>query len=92
MQFCKDVAPEVKNIILSINAYSLNEFINRSVDFRTFAPGMNVKVEDIDEEIRIWSWEMNNKRHFIDQYPMNFDVRITDSYGTKTYHFKKVYL
>ena len=48
MQFCKDVAPEVKNIILSINAYSLNEFINRSVDFRTFAPGMNVKVEDIE--------------------------------------------
>lgn len=91
MQFCKDIATEVKNINIEVNGPALKEFINGSVDFRTMLPGMNVKVDVSNEEIWIWNWEMKKYRHFINQYPMNFDVEITDSYGTKTYHFKKIY-
>ena len=91
MQFCKDIAPEAKTVVLEVNGPSLKEFINSSVDFRKLLPGMNVKVEVTSEEINIYSWEMENKRFYINQYPANFDVKITDSYDTKTYHFQKIY-
>jgi hypothetical protein len=54
-------------------------------------PGLSVKVKVEDDEIGIWNWELNHYRLYINQYPNEFDVKITDSFGTKTYHFKKVY-
>lgn len=88
MQFCNDIALDVKNINIEVYGPALKEFINGSVDFRTMLPGMNVKVDVTSEEINIWSWDLKTKRISI---PDKFDVTITDSYGTKTYHFKKIY-
>ena len=88
MQFCKDIALDVKNILIEIDGRALKEFSNGKVDFKALLPGMNVKVDVTSEEINIWSWDLRTKRISI---PDKFDVTITDSYGTKTYHFKKVY-
>ena len=87
MRFCKNVAPEVNEIILEVSGLSLKEFINSSVDFRKLLPGLNVKVEVTSDEIQIWAWDQRKNRFYISQYPERFDVEITDSYGTKTYHF-----
>ena len=91
MQFCKDIATDAKTVILRINGPSLKEFINDSVDFRQLLPGINVRVEVTSDEINVWNWEMQNKSFYVNQYPAKFDVKITDSYDTKTYHFKKVF-
>ena len=45
MQYCKDIATEVKKIIIDINGRALKDFIDGNVDFKKFFPGMNVKVE-----------------------------------------------
>jgi hypothetical protein len=79
LRFCRDIAPEVKTVVLEVDGQSLKEFINSSVDFREMLPGMNVKVEVTSEEITIWGWEMEHKRFYANQYPSNFDVKITDS-------------
>ena len=88
MQFCKDIALDVKNILIEIDGRALKEFSNGKVDFKTLLPGMNVKVDVTSEDINIWSWDLKTKCISI---PDKFDVTITDSYDTKTYHFKKVY-
>ena len=51
MRFCKNVAPEVNEIILEVSGLSLKEFINSNVDFRKLLPGLNVKVEVPSDEI-----------------------------------------
>jgi hypothetical protein len=91
LRFCRDIAPEVKTVVLEVDGQSLKEFINSSVDFKALMPGMDVKVVVTSEDITIWGWEMEHKRFYANQYPSNFDVKITDSNGTKTYHFKKNY-
>ena len=91
MQFCKDIATEAKTVVLEVNGLSLKEFINSSVDFRKLLPGMDVKVKVTNEEINIYRWDIECNGFYVNQYPVNFDVKITDSYGTKTYHFKKIY-
>lgn len=91
MKFCKDIAIDAKTVILRVNGPSLKEFINGSVDFRQLLPGMNIRVSVMSEEINVWNWEMQSKSFYINQYPSKFDVKITDSYGTNTYHFKKVF-
>ena len=51
LRFCKNVAPEVNEIILEVCGLSLKEFINSSVDFKKLLPGLNVKVEVTSDEI-----------------------------------------
>jgi hypothetical protein len=51
LRFCKNVAPEVKNVVLDVDGLALKEFINSSVDFRKLLPGLNVKVEVTSDEI-----------------------------------------
>jgi hypothetical protein len=51
LRFCKNVAPEVNEIILEVCGLSLKEFINSNVDFRKLLPGLNVKVEVTSDEI-----------------------------------------
>jgi hypothetical protein len=89
MQFCNDIALDIKNILIEIDGRALKEFSNSKVDFKALLPGMNVKVDVTSENINIWSWDLKTKQHI--SIPDKFDVTITDSYGTKTYHFKKVY-
>jgi ATP-dependent Clp protease ATP-binding subunit ClpB len=38
-----------------------------------------LKEEVTSEDITIWGWEMEHKRFYANQYPSNFDVKITDS-------------